>query len=277
MTLVFVFYITDQMDNNWMYLPRVNIEYEKGLDKFLDSMFSKECLGGQILCPCIKCGNEVWVDREEARIHLICDGFIKGYQISPSISQHSNTPASGKLDDMQGLVYDAFYMLDENMPSNEIGIEDENFDIPNAHVGKFYKVLEDAKKELYPGCNQFSVLSFIVRLYHSKCLGKCNDQGFTMMLDTLREAFPDACIPKSLYEMKKIIRDLGLTYEKIDACPNDCMLYWKENNMKNECDVCHTSRFTQDEDDHEDQLTETLNPKKIAAKVLRYFPLKPRL
>lgn len=255
----------------------MTIEYQKVLEEFLDLMFAKEYLSGQILCPCIKFGNEVWVNREEARMHLICDGFIKGYQISPSITKHSVSPAFDTVDDMQGLVGDAFCISDENMAENETNVEEENCDTPNAHAKKFYKVLEDANKELYPGCKNFSVLSFIVRLFHSKCIGKCNDQGFSMMLDTLREAFPNALIPKSLYEMRKIIRDLGLSYERIDACPNDCMLYRRDNKMKTECDVCHTSRYVQDENDQDHQSTGTRNHTKTAAKVLRYFPLKPRL
>ncbi|KAJ0569814.1 hypothetical protein HanHA300_Chr05g0170861 [Helianthus annuus] len=142
---------------------------------------------------------------------------------------------------------------------------------------KFYKALEDAKKELYPGCKKFSVLSFIIRLFHSKCIGKCNDKGFSMMLDTLREAFPYASIPKSLYDLRKIIRELGLSYDKIDACPNDCMLYWKENSKKTECDICHTSRYKANENDPDDELTIPVTDKKIGAKVLRHFPLIPRL
>uniref|UniRef100_A0A7N2LMQ0 Uncharacterized protein n=1 Tax=Quercus lobata TaxID=97700 RepID=A0A7N2LMQ0_QUELO len=39
-------------------------------------------------------------------------------------------------------------------------------------------------------------------------------------------------LPDSLYEAKKMIRDLGLDYVKIDACRNNCMLYWKENSNK---------------------------------------------
>ncbi|KAJ9561926.1 hypothetical protein OSB04_007086 [Centaurea solstitialis] len=243
------------MDNSWMSLSRVTIEYQKSLEEFLDIMLSNEGSNGQILCPCIKCGNEVWVNREEARMHLICDGFFRGYRIPPSMSQPSSFPTSepssfptsGPLDDMQGLVRDAFCIPDENTFEDEIGVEDEISSEPNEEAKKFYKLLEDAEKELYPGCKKFSVLSFIVRLLHSKCVGKCNDKGFTMLLDTLIEAFPDASIPKSLYEMKKIIKNLGLSYEKIDACPNDY------------------------------QATTSDNQNKIGAKVLRYFPLKPRL
>jgi hypothetical protein len=47
-----------------------------------------------------------------------------------------------------------------------------------------------------------------------------------MVFDLLRESFSDgAKIPKSYYEAEKIMRQLGLGYEKIDACPNDCTLY----------------------------------------------------
>lgn len=65
---------------------------------------------------------------------------------------------------------------------------------------------------------------------------------------------------------KKIIEGLGLKYEKIHACPNNCMLFWKEFASKNvsECKICGASRWKN-------------NAKKIPAKVLRYFPLKPRL
>ena len=34
----------------------------------------------------------------------------------------------------------------------------------------------------------------------------------------------------SFYEVKKIVATLGYSYKKIDACPNDCILYWEEEN-----------------------------------------------
>uniref|UniRef100_A0A0A9DPE9 Uncharacterized protein n=1 Tax=Arundo donax TaxID=35708 RepID=A0A0A9DPE9_ARUDO len=38
-------------------------------------------------------------------------------------------------------------------------------------VEDFYKLLDDASQELYPGCKDFSKLSFLVRLFHTKSLG----------------------------------------------------------------------------------------------------------
>ncbi len=60
-------------------------------------------------------------------------------------------------------------------------------------------------------------------------------------------------------------------YEKIDACENDCMLYYKENSKANQCSVCHHSRWKTNNKDSKG------NGKKVSWKVLRYFPLKPRL
>jgi hypothetical protein len=36
-------------------------------------------------------------------------------------------------------------------------------------------------------------------------------------------------LPKNLYEAKKLLGALNMPYEKIDACPNHCMLFRKEN------------------------------------------------
>ncbi|RVW21982.1 hypothetical protein CK203_110263 [Vitis vinifera] len=69
-----------------------------------------------------------------------------------------------------------------------------------------------------------------------------------MLLELLNEAFPEGeTLPSNYYEAKKILCDLGLHYIKIDACPLDY------------------------------EFTDSAKKKKIPAKVLCYFPLKPRL
>ena len=78
-------------------------------------------------------------------------------------------------------------------------------------------------------------------------------------------------------KLKKILRDLGLHYIKIDAYPSDCMLYSKEHANANECVVCGVSRWKSSDDHSTDEFTNSTKKKKISAKVLRYFPLKPRL
>ena len=78
--------------------------------------------------------------------------------------------------------------------------------------------------------------------------------------------------------MKKIINKLSLNYTKVDACPNDCMVYWGEDASKESCKRCHTSRWKpKGKGNEEGAFSNGKKRKKIPAKVLRYFPLQPRL
>ncbi|XP_071704999.1 uncharacterized protein [Rutidosis leptorrhynchoides] len=272
------------MDSTWMSTCRSTPEFEEGLDKFLELIFSRKEIGGHIYFSCINCGNLKGVDWVEAKSHLLCDSFFEGYKIPTVLLKPDDTLMWDAEDDMEGLAKYIFHMFeDEDEDDVDIPKTENQSNVPNINAERFYKVLRDAKKELYLGC-KFSVLSFIVRLFHSKCVGKCNEKGFSMILDTMREAFPHASIPKSLYEVRKLIRELGLGYEKIDACPNDCLLYWKQNKDKIICDVCQTSRYKQsnNNDSEEESTTQADNDgdykaKKVGAKVFCYFPLTPRL
>ena len=100
------------------------------------------------------------------------------------------------------------------------------------------------EKPLYKGCTKFSIFSAIVVLYHLKTLCGWTNKSFTLLLQVLQDMFPsNAKLPKDCYEAKKIITDLGLGYKKIHACPNDCMLYWKEKSNLDACPHCEVSRW----------------------------------
>ncbi|XP_012837541.1 PREDICTED: uncharacterized protein LOC105958084 [Erythranthe guttata] len=266
------------MDKSWMHKSRSTIEYKNGLNQFLDMAFSNVSLGGKIICPCKYCKNAKWVDRETTKEHLIVDGFMKGYthwvihgeDTSSSQTTFQNLDPINTLDDMDGLINDAFGVKDSDTSMDEE---------PNESAKKFYKLLDDAQQELYPGCKKFSKLAFIIRLFHLKCMGKWSNKTFTMLLELLKEAFPTMTesLPKSYYEVQKIIGALGLTSTKIDACPNDCILYWKEHEKSTSCHICNISRYKQGEINEVADDVSSVKHKKIPAKVLRYFPLKPRL
>ncbi|XP_020080846.1 uncharacterized protein LOC109704510 isoform X2 [Ananas comosus] len=105
-----------------------------------------------------------------------------------------------------------------------------------------------------------------------------------MLLELLIDAFPEGTsLPRSTYEAKKVIKALGLSYEKIHCCPNDCLLFLGEKANDEVCHVCGSSRWVikkQVDKEKKTQDEETNNvpiKKKKAAKVLRYFPLIPRL
>ncbi|WMV33821.1 hypothetical protein MTR67_027206 [Solanum verrucosum] len=61
------------------------------------------------------------------------------------------------------------------------------------------------------------------------------------------ELLPDeADLPNTYYGAKKVIQNLGLSYERIDACRNDCMLYWKDDKLPDSCKVCGESKWKVD-------------------------------
>ncbi|GJX93762.1 gag-pol polyprotein [Tanacetum coccineum] len=75
-------------------------------------------------------------------------------------------------------------------------------------------------------------------------------------------------LPPSYYAIKKTFKMIGLGYKSIHACVNDCFLFWGDNNKDvHFCPVCKTSR-----------LKDNNTPRKeVPKKVLRYFPIIPRL
>jgi hypothetical protein len=69
---------------------------------------------------------------------------------------------------------------------------------------------------------------------------------------------------------------MGLGYEKIPACRNDYMLFWKDNKDLDSCLKCGQSKWKNEV--HLDDYGEIIPAsKKRPAKVLRWFPLIPRL
>ena len=61
-----------------------------------------------------------------------------------------------------------------------------------------------------------------------------------------------------------MLMKLGLSYNSIHACRDGCCLFRKDLSDASECPTCHKSRYVD-------------NSKTIPFKVLRHFPLIPRL
>ncbi|XP_021729936.1 uncharacterized protein LOC110696917 [Chenopodium quinoa] len=243
-------------------MPRNGPEYREGVNNFIQSSLNTSAFNGRIKYPCKRCAVTVYLDRKDVREHLFCVGFDKNYANSIWVF-HGEEPSPSRVDDE--------VLSDEESNDGPVMI----YDFPqagegetNLEVQKFHQLVQDAKTKLYPGCDKFTNLSFILRLHQMKCLYRWSDTSLNHMLQLLNDVLPNGSnLPKNLYQMKKIMADLGLGYTKIDACPNDCMLYWKEKVNDEKCNVCDVSRW-------KDPL---IGKKSGPAKVLRHFPLIPRL
>ena len=96
----------------------------------------------------------------------------------------------------------------------------------------FERLLENAEKPLYPSCKNFTKLSALVKLYNLKGRYGWSDKSFSKLLSLLGDMLPvNNELPLSMYEAKKTLNALGMEYEKIHACPNNCILF--RNELKN--------------------------------------------
>ena len=89
--------------------------------------------------------------------------------------------------------------------------------------------------------------------------------GFLNSFIVRRCSSKDNNIPNFMYKAKKILQALGMEYEKIHACPNDCIFYQKEFMDASKWPMCETSRWKKNSKG-EDKIG-------IPAKVLWYIPL----
>jgi len=63
-------------------------------------------------------------------------------------------------------------------------------------VGDFVELMQDGQESLYEGCDKYSKLSFLIMLYHIKCLCKISDKAMSVILELLANAFERAKFPK---------------------------------------------------------------------------------
>ena len=173
-------------------------------------------------------------------------------------------PPSDEIDDdgIQEMLDDYENYIGNGLRNNEDDVT------KTTHKQSFDELLREAQLELYPSCSKLSKLSFIVNLLHLKVYNKWSYKFFDMLLDFLQQVLPNGeTLPKSHYEARNMLNDLGLGCISIHACKYDCALFWEEFEQCEQCPTCGTSRWKIDDG----------KGKKIQHKILRYFPLKSRL
>ncbi|XP_062093498.1 uncharacterized protein LOC133799500 [Humulus lupulus] len=253
------------MDKEWMSADRMSVEYIKGVDEFLKFSLDHAKDPNYICCPCSKCGNMKKMTATIIKEHLYFHGIDKSYKIwywhyeelhvtpnPPMMNEDRNYRQLDPEDNLDEMIDDAYY-------------ESEVDPI------KFENLLNDAEKPIYSGCTKFSKLSALLRLYNIKAKNGWSDKSFTELLVFLKNLRPEENeMPVSFYEAKKTMCSIGLQYEKIHACPNDCVLYRNSLVDANSCPTCGVSRW---------QKKRNLEEVKegVPAKVLWYIPPIPRL
>ena len=272
-----------------MYGKRNCTSFLRGIEEFSTVALKHQTENKSkiILCPCCDCNNSRgYRDIVDIKDHLIRRGFKENYTrwtwhgesiyIEASSSYCPREDESHRDDDNEH--------QGEDIDTTDIGVESES-EVEKDRIDEMMHDVEDhftecpqtydsilraAETPLYPGCTKFTKLGAIMKLFNLKASNCWTDKGFTQLLEALVEMFPDGNeLPNSTYEAKKLMCPLGMEYEKIHACPNDCVLYRNEYADLHECPRCGVSRYKMND-------TGEMCKKGSPAKVLWYLPIIPR-
>jgi len=95
-----------------------------------------------------------------------------------------------------------------------------------------------------------TLLSVILSLVNVKAKYEWSDKSFSSLLQIVQHMLlEENTLPKSYYQVKKILCPMGMEYQKIHACPNDCILYRHEFEEMQKYPKCGVSQYkVKDED-----------------------------
>jgi len=265
--------LSKQMDRSWIYGTQFTPAYVKGVEEFMKFVSERYPEDSHILCPCSKCLNQSLRPQDDVNDHIHIYGMSAAYTRWIHHGESADTVVVENLEqEVEGSDHDFGIHVDvaDDDYDEDHGVPEMIGDLyaaaeADGEQPRFARVLEDAKKSLSPGSSH-SKFSFLVRMLYIKSRYRIGNTGFSIMMKLLSSGFPQSELPKSYDEAKKYLGELGLGYENIHVCKNNCVLFRKRYEKENVCPVCKTSRW-QDE---------TRN-KKVPHKVLRHFPLLPRL
>ena len=288
-----------------MYLPNhegIKRGYLEGVDKFVEFATSQlDYMDGQKMkCPCQKCRNRRFELPDNVKEHLYKRGFMDDYywwtahgeQVEPYPTSSYNEQSyvgnqadfHEQLNAEQRMVFDIagpnFVCPTWFNPARNVEVNPEMIDedtemredpVPtdmDRLSTRFWDVLKASDEPVFPGCTSHTQLSFVARLMNLKSEYNVPQSVFNGFVQLYDEVLPPGHkIPTSYYQTEKVVSSLGLPVERIDMCPNGCMLFWKDNVNDESCKFCDHARF---------ENTGT-GRKGSAYKVLFYLPLTPRL
>ncbi|GLU04325.1 hypothetical protein SLE2022_214780 [Rubroshorea leprosula] len=194
----------------------------------------------EIRCPCSKCGNLPHHNRALVTDHLLKYDFMDAYSVwwshgetlsnnvdpwfaasdvasLSNIEEHVNAE-----DDFHHMVYDAFCPSENDCHRNETEFASENVgDAPNNNAQSFYDLLHASTIPLGPASNDQTLLGWLSYMLHTKAKNNISGVGYNEIIH--------GC----------------LGYVKIDACVNNCFLYYgDEAKSLTACQSLYMSRKT---------------------------------
>jgi hypothetical protein len=157
-------------------------------------------------------------------------------------------------------------MLEAIRPKFDLDTEDP----PTPEVEEFFRLLK-ASEELLHGHTKVIVLAFVTRLMALKSKFFFSNNCYNELLKLYRDVLLNHNkLSKDMYHSKKLVKGLGMDYEKIDVCRNSCMLFWKEHKDEKQCLECGKPKYIEVVNDDSEMVTT-----EIVHKQVHYMPIAP--
>ena len=171
--------------------------------------------------------------------HLLANGYMLHYVTTVDFDQHEHDRGEVMRQRLNGNDYDGVRdflddLIDADMPDSPEPEEPPESEEPpepeepEPTAKAFYDMMAAAKKPLYEGAS-ISQLDAISQCLADKTQHSNTRAGFEAHLRTTGNMLPKGhCLPKSLHETRKLMKELNMDYQKIECCPKGCLLFWKQ-------------------------------------------------
>jgi hypothetical protein len=227
-------------DRSWMYSgwDKEGNYINEWMDKatiFLDRAFSQSKI---VWCPCSRCQNSRCLgDKRIIAIHLCKNGFVTCYEMW---TFHGKSGTRVIVEDKHDCDVGGVDRMDKMLEAIQAEVTE---DPPTSKVEALFKLLK-ALEELLHEHIEVTLLAFITRLMAIKSQYFFSNNCYSDLVKLSSDIFlKPHKVPKDMYQSKKMMYALSLKYEKIDVCPDNCILFWKEHANDKKCLECGQSRF----------------------------------
>jgi hypothetical protein len=170
-------------------------------------------------------------------IHLYKNGFVPGYEVWIF---HGESSTRVIAEDEHDCDVGDVDRMDEMIEAIQAEVTE---DPPITEVEEFFKLLKASKEPLHEH-TEVTLLAFITRLMAIKSKYFLSNNCYNDLMKLISNILlKPQKVPKDMYQFKKMMSALGLKYEKIDVCSDNCILFWKEHANEKKCLECGQSRF----------------------------------
>jgi hypothetical protein len=176
-------------------------------------------------------------DKTTIAIHLCKNDFMLGYEVWKF---HGESGTRVVAEDEHDCDTGDIDRMDEMLEAIQAEVTK---DPPIVEVEAFFKLLKALEEPLHEH-TKVTLFAFITRMIVIKSNYFFSNNCYNDLVKLISDILPKPHkVPKDMYQFKKMMSALGLKYEKIDICPDNCMLFWKEHANEKKCLECGQSRF----------------------------------